>query len=146
MSELNYDRCPNDDMKVGVAKVGENPKTGAAVELSINGIASVIAVQSAMLTLSASMKAGHEQDFLEKTALVLFEKLDSDPHAICPLLTICSMCLVLLQGQASVGFDDEGNVVISPSEDLQDGGPLCMYDLDEENDDESDETTLGKNE
>ena len=104
MSDLSYDRCPRDDWKAGFATIGMNPQTGKPVELNINGVSSVIAMQSAFMTLSAAMKAGHEEDFLEKVALCLYGKLQDDPHALCPILSICSMILMMLDKQAGVVF------------------------------------------
>lgn len=134
MSDVNYDRCPGDDFKAGTAQIGVNPDNGEPVELNMNGVASVIAVQSALLTVSAAMRAGHEEDFLEKIALCLFGELTQDPHALCPLLTICSMCLLMLNEQAGVTFKD-GKVVIAPPDLGMESGPLCMYDDKEEEDD-----------
>lgn len=134
MSDISYDRCPGDDFKAGSAQVGVNPDNGEPVELNINGVASVIAVQSAMLTVSAAMKAGHEEDFLAKVALCLFGKLTSDPHALCPLLTICSMCLLMLNEQAGVTFKN-GKVVIAPPDLDMEAGPSCMFDDEDEDDD-----------
>jgi hypothetical protein len=132
VSGVSYDRCPGDDFKAGRAQIGVNPGTGEPVELNMNGVASVIAVQSALLTVSAAMKAGHEEDFLEKIALCLFGKLTQDPHALCPLLTICSMCLLMLNEQAGVTFKN-GKVVIAPPDLDMEPGPSCMYDDEEEN-------------
>lgn len=143
MSDIGYNRCPNDDFRAGTAVVGVNPDTGKSVELNINGVASVIAVQSAFLTVSAAMKNGHEKDFLEKIALCLFGKLTGDPHAICPLLTICSMCLLMLNEQAGVTFDKDGHVVIAPPDFPVETGPGCMFDdMDEGDDYGTDEKTV----
>ena len=136
MSDLSYDRCPNDDMKAGSAQVGENPDNGQPIELNMNGVAAVISVQSALLTLSAAMKAGHEEDFLEKVSLTLFGKLTGDPHAICPLLTICSMCLMMLTDQAGVSFDENGHVRIMPPDMPVEPGDTCMLDETEDEEDE----------
>jgi hypothetical protein len=143
MSDIGYNRCPNDDWKAGTAQIGENPKTGQPVELNINGISAVVSVQSALLTLSAAMKAGHEKDFIEKIALCLFGKLQDDPHAICPLLTVLSMVLLMLRGVVDVTFDNEGHVVITPPDVPIEPGPACMYDLLEgENENGTDEGTV----
>lgn len=137
MSDIGYTRCPNDDFGVGTAPIGVNPSTGKAVEININGVASVIALQSAMLTLSAAMKSGYEQDFLEKVALCLVEKLREDRHALCPLLTICGMCLTMITEEEVVTFDDEGHVHIVPNGvDPVNSGPSCMFDYND--DDEED--------
>jgi len=142
MSDLSYDRCPSDDWKVGFAEIGKDLSTGKPVELNINGVASVVAVQSALTTLSAAMKAGHEEDFLEKVTLCLFGKLEPDPHALCPLLAICSMLLLLITNQVGVSFQD-GKVRIHPEEVEVEGGDACMYDDGEDEDDGSDEGTMG---
>lgn len=144
--QLNYDRCPRDDLTVGVAAIGVNPNNDEPIELNIGGVASVIAIQSAMLTLSAAMKQGHEKDFLEKVALSIFGKLITDPHALCPLFTICSFCLLMLQREVGVTFDDDGNVVIASEDGSIEGRHECISDyfLGEDDDDESDETPMGK--
>ena len=54
--DVNQRRCPHDDWAAGKAKIGVNPDTGNPVELDINGVASVIALQSAFMTVSAAMK------------------------------------------------------------------------------------------
>lgn len=144
MSDMSYDRCPSDDWKAGFATIGTNPENGKPIELNINGVSSVIAMQSAFMTMSAAMKAGHEDDFLEKVALCLYGKLKDDPHALCPILSICSMILMMLNEQAGVVFKD-GKVRIQPPDIDMSGGDTCMYDLDEEEEDndEQDEETLG---
>lgn len=143
MSDINYDRCPGDDFKAGSAQIGMNPDTGEPVELNMNGVAAVIAVQSALLTVSAAMKAGHEEDFLEKVALTLFSKLTSDPHALCPLLTICFMCLLMLNEKAGVTFKD-GKVVIAPPDLDMESGASCMFDDEEEDDHGTDEGPMDR--
>ncbi len=144
MPNVSYGRCPNSDPGDRVAQIGINPDTGQPVELDINGVASVTAVQSALLTLGAALKKGHEKDFLEKVALCLFGKLVDDPHALCPLLTICSMCLLMLTKQAGVTFDEEGRVVIVPPDSSAEAGPTgptCMFD-----DDDGEDEDYGTNE
>ncbi len=144
MSDLSYDRCPHDDIKVLLAEIGKNPDTDQSIELSLGGVASTVAIQSAILTLGTSMKAGHEKDFLDKIALTLCGKLTSDPHAICPLLTICLMCLLMLQNEGGVEFDEEGSVVITPRDNSVGPNATCMYNNDKwENDNGKDEGTLG---
>ena len=133
-SEINYDRCPNDDFESGTALVGVNPTTGEPIEVDMKGVASVVGIQAAMLTLSCAMKSGYEQDFLEKVALGLFGKLQGgDIHALCPLLTVCTMCLLLLrsQNEADVTFDEHGHLMIGEY------GIACMFDGD--NNDETDD-------
>lgn len=144
MSDMSHDRCPNDNFDMGMAQIGTNPETGQPIELNMNGVAAVVAMQSAILTVSATMKSGHEEDFVEKIALCLFGKLTGDPHALCPVLTICSMCLLMLHEQAGVTFKD-GKVVIAPPDLDVKPGPACMFDDDEEEEDNhgTDEGTMG---
>ena len=127
MSDVSYDRCPNDDSEYGSAQIGMNPETGQPIELYSNGVASVVAIQSAILTLSAAMRAGAEEDFVEKVALCLFEKLSYDPHALCPLLTICSMCLLMLDKKTGITFKNGKIVIAPPGLDIE-PGPSCMFD------------------
>jgi len=136
MSDIAYERCPSDDWKAGTAQIGVNPKTGQAIELNINGVSAIVAIQSALLTLSAMMKAGYEEDFLEKITLCLSSKLRDDPHAICPLLTVLSTCMLMLRGETTTTFDDENCITISPLNVLVDRGPVCMYDNDNDDDEE----------
>lgn len=136
MSDISYDRCPNDDFKAGTARIGVNPGTGQPVELNINGVASVIAIESALLTVSVALKSGYEEDFLEKIALCLFERLTNDPHALCPLLTICSMCLLMLTQEAGVTFDKEGHVVIAPPGLSTATGSACIFDKEDGEDED----------
>lgn len=133
MPEMNFNRCPNDDLKSGTGIIGKNPETGKPIELGLNGLANVAAIQSALVGISASMKAGHEKDFLEKIALCLFERLLGDPHALCPLVTICTMCLGMLVQECEVTFDEEGHVIIAPPDVDIGSGLTCML---EEDDDE----------
>lgn len=140
MSELDYNRCSNDTMRASSAKIGENPETGKALELNINGVATVISIQSAMMTLSAAMKAGHEEDFLEKVALTLFGKLTSDPHAICPLLAIVSMIMIMLAEGGGVSFNEKGLLGISSPEMPLNPDETCMLgEFDEEDEEDDDE-------
>lgn len=139
MSDIGYNRCPNDDWRAGSARVGENPETGEPIEVNINGISAAIAVQSALATLTAAMKAGHEVDFLEKIALILYQKVEGDPHCLCPMLTLMSMLLLMVQGQAGVSFGKDGRVVIEPPDLDIDPGPSCMYEEYEEYGNGSDE-------
>ncbi len=135
MSDIGYDRCPNDDVKIGTTPVGVNPDTGQPVELNINGVAAVTAIQSALFTVGAALRNGHEEDFLEKVALCLFGELTNDRHALCPLLTVCLLCLHVLTQRAGVTFDKEGHVVIAPLNVHVEPGPVCMF---------GDETEEGK--
>ena len=131
MSELNYTRCPNDDWRAASAIVGENPQTGETIEVNINGLSAALAVQSALATLSAAMKAGHEPDFLEKIALMVFAKMEVDPHCLCPMLTLFGMLLMLTRGLGAVAFDKDGHVVFKTPDDDDDediGGPACVHD------------------
>ena len=145
MPTLIYRRCPQDDVIPVHTAIGVNPDNGEPIELNSGGMASVVAVQSAMLTLSTSMKNGTETDFLEKVALSVLGTLADDPHSLCPLFSVCSFCLLMLKERAGITFDDEGNVVIAS----EDGGSVAKHDCalslmdDEEDDDESDETPLG---
>jgi hypothetical protein len=135
MSEIEYDRCENDDRKGGSARVGTNPDTGEPLEININGVAAAVAVQSAINTLGMAMKAGHEKDFLEKVSLALLRAIAEDPHSMCPLLTVLTMCIMMVHGGVTPRCDEEGYVVIrDPEEDES-----CMFDPDEEDDDECDE-------
>lgn len=135
MSDIGYNRCPNDDYKLGTAEIGVNPDTGKPIELNLNGVATVVAVQSALLTLGAALRNGHEPDFLEKVSLAVYGKLIEDPHALCPLLTICSMCLLMLRRGAAITFDKDGHVVIAPPGiPAEESGPICMYDDEEDED------------
>lgn len=138
MSDLSYDRCPNDDWKSGTAQIGTNPDTGDPVELDLNGVSTVIAIQSAMLSTSAAMKVGHEDDFLAKVALCLFGKLVSDPHMICPLLTVLSMCTLMLSEQAGVIFNSEGRIVIAPPDGKTEAADSCMFEEMEEGEEDDD--------
>ncbi len=131
---LNKKRCPRDEPPGGWADIGVNPNTGDSVVMDISGVASVLAVQSAMMTLSAAMRKGHEKDFLEKVALSVFGKLALDPHALCPLFTICGYCLLMLQQQATVGFDDDGNLLIALEEAEAVAGHECVLDYRDEGD------------
>lgn len=144
MSGIGYNRCPNDDWKAGTAPVGVNPETGKPLELNINGISAVVSLQATLMAVSAAMKAGHEEDFLQKIALCLFEKLQGDPHAICPTLTVMSMCLTLLREEGHLVFGKEGQLIICPLDaalplDPKEWGPTCMYQDNEESNDVSDE-------
>jgi hypothetical protein len=136
MSDMNYSRCPNDDRRVRQVRVGKHPDTGQSVELNMNGISTVVSIWSAMCTLTATMKAGHEEDFLEKVALTLFGHLTQDPHALCPLLRVLSMCLLMLQETASITFDKEGHLTIAvPDGPLGGSKDMCSYNLNEESSD-----------
>lgn len=128
MSDIGYNRCPSDDWRAGSAQIGVNPETGQPIEVNVNGVAAAVAVQSALLTLTATMKAGHEVDFLEKVALTLFPKVQDDPHCLCPLLTLLSMLLLMVQGVAAITFDPEGNVVIRPPDMDIEPGETCMFE------------------
>ena len=128
MSDIGYNRCPRDNWRAASAVVGVNPLTGKPIEVGINGISAVTAIQSALSSLTTAMKAGHEEDFLEKVVLALLPGLKVDPHILCPMLTILGEALLLLQGTLEVGFDGEGNVVFHPpgNEDLNGHG--CMFE------------------
>lgn len=139
MSDIGYNRCPNDDWRAGSAQVGTNPETGEPIEVNINGVSAAIAGQSALATLTASMKAGHEPDFLEKIALILFSKIEDDPHCLCPLLTLLRMLLLMVQGDAAVSFGEDGRVVITPPDMPIEPGPSCIHEEYEEYGDGEDE-------
>lgn len=143
MSGINYDRCPKDNFQVVNTPIGVNPNNNEPIELNIGGVASVIAIQSAMLTLSTAMKNGTETDFLQKVALTLFGKLTSDPHALCPLFTVCLFCLLMLQDSTSITFDDKGNIVLASEDGEIIGQHECISDYfnDNEDNDETDELT-----
>ena len=140
-SEMSHKRCPHDDWVAGMAKIGMNPDTGEHVELDMNEVAAVVALQSAFLTVGASMRNGHKDDFLAKIALALFAKIESDPHSLCPVLSICSMLFLMIENQWGVAFKD-GKVLIQPPDVELNGGDTCMYE-NEEDDDGSDEETMG---
>lgn len=143
MPPLNQHRCPRDEPPGGTAQIGTNPNNGNAIVLGAQGVASVLAVQSAMMTLSAAMRHGHEKDFLEKVALSVFGKLSTDPHALCPLFTVVSFCLLMLRQAATIGFDDEGHILIAMEEDESIAGHQCIFDYDQgEQDDGPNETNL----
>jgi hypothetical protein len=151
MGDIAYDRCPNDDFRAGSAQVGVNPKTGQSVELNINGVGAVVSIHAALLSLSMAMKAGYEEGFLEKVALVLAGKLECDPHALCPLLTTLSMCLALVSKAGEITFNEEGHItIVFPDDDDPSGtitpcpGPECMYSSHEENDDEPHEPPMDR--
>jgi hypothetical protein len=130
--ELNYNRCPKDDWRAGSAEIGQNPDTGEPIELNINGVAAVQAVQSAMITLTAMLKAGHEDDFIEKVALCLWSKVGYDPHALCPMLKLLSLIALLTNGQAGISFKEDKTLVIAPpgepTEDIDRN--ICLFDED----------------
>ncbi len=136
MSDIGYNRCPNDDWSAASVVIGINPITGKPIEVNINGISAITAIQSALSSLTTAMKAGHEEDFLEKVVLALMPGLKNDPHILCPLLTVLGEALLLLQGTLEVGSDYEGNIVFHPpgNEDLNGHG--CMFDNDEEEEEE----------
>lgn len=127
---VGYNRCPNDDPQTDKVHIGVNPNTGCPIELDVNGVASVMAIQSAILTLGAALKGKHEVDFLEKVSLCLFERLLVDPHALCPLITICGMCLLMITKQAEIEFSKDGHVVIVPRDTSIDVGSMCVFDED----------------
>lgn len=142
--ELRYGRCPNDDWRAGSARVGVNPKTGDPIEININGVSAVLSIHSALSALTAAMKAGHEEDFIEKIVLALLPKVQDDPHCLCPLLAVLGEILLLLQGTLTVGSDSEGHVIFHPPESEELTGQGCMFDDDEEGDEDvDDEETLG---
>ena len=134
MGDIDYNRCPQDDWKAGTAPVGVNPETGQAIELNINGVAATLSVQACLVTLSAAMKAGYEEDFLEKIALCLYGKVVDDPHSLCPLLTVLGMILLMVRGQAVCQFDENNRVIITPPDTSIESGPMCMYGDYEEGD------------
>lgn len=151
MSALNYERCPKDTHSLVNATIGKNPENQEPIELNLQGVSSVVAIQSAILTLSTAMKVGSETDFLEKVALAVFGKLTHDPHALCPLFTICTYCLLMLREEAEVAFDADGNVLIGSPDGETMGTHECIFDYtietegEEEDDDEPDETPPGGN-
>ncbi len=132
--KLNDKRCSRDEPAGGWADIGVNPNTGDSVLMDISGVASVLAIQSAMMTLSAAMRKGHEKDFLEKVALSVFGKLAQDPHALCPLFTVCGYCLSLLQQHATIGFDDDGHLLIALEEAEEILEHECVLDYQSEGD------------
>lgn len=114
MGELSYDRCPNDDSKASSATIGYNPETGKPIELSLNAVAACTALHAASLAITTAMKAGVEDDFLEKIALCLYPRLEEDPHAMCPIITINSMMSALHRQHARVLFTKDERVMIIP--------------------------------
>ncbi len=150
MSSISHKRCSGDMDEFEDAQIGENPGTGQPIMLSLGGVASVVAVQSAMTTLGAVLKNGHEKDFLEKITLALYSKLKVDPHTLCPLLTVCVRCLLLLTQKTEVTFDKENHLIICAPDvlDTDDAwyDQTCIFDADEEEDEDygTDEGTVGE--
>ncbi len=109
---LNYNRCREDDVKACTAIIGKDPETGQLIELNIHGMAAAIAVHSAVLAVSAAIKTGVEEGFLERMALALIPRLEADPHLLCPMVRLFSKLLMLATNNASIEFGDEGEVKI----------------------------------
>ena len=145
MSDLRYTRCSTDDWKSGVAAIGLNTKTGEMVEMDFHSVNAAVGVHSALITLTAAMKAGHEDDFLPKIALFLASKLSGDPHCLCPMLELIIMLLNLLKGTASVDFDDDGELLLKYlDQEADEVYPGCLFKEEEEDDDELHEEADGE--
>ena len=142
MSDLNYGRCPHDDVQIGFACVGENPETGKSIEIDIHGVNAAVSVQAALTALTASMKVGHEPDFLERVALALYDGVRADPHSLCPLVTLTNMLLRLVRGTACVTFGDDGRVIIGPPN--EDPEPPCVHGEHKESSDELHEEEMDR--
>ncbi len=146
MSSISHKRCSGDMDEFEDVQIGANPSTGQPVMLGTGGVASVLAVQSAMMTLSTTLKNGHEKDFLEKIALALNKKLSGDPHALCPLLTVCSMCLLMLTKQVELTFDSENHLVIRVPAVSAAFDQTCAFNDDDDDDDNEGGKDHGTNE
>ncbi len=136
MSDLEYRRCPDDDWKAGSAEVGNNPDTGQPIEININGVSSVMSIQACLMALGAAMKAGHEEDFLEKITLCLYGKVIADPHSLCPLITILGSVMMLISDELVVKFGKDNQVQLVPMNETTPNKSTCIYDDDEGDDDE----------
>lgn len=130
MSDLNYQRCPGDDWKAGSAPIGTNPKTGKPIELDIHAISAAHSIQSCLSTLSSAMKAGHERDFLETVALSLLPRSLDDPHSLCPLMSVVSMIMLMVRGEASASFGEDGRIIIGPADvpEVGSDGGACVLE------------------
>lgn len=128
---LNYDRCPNDDMKIGTGVIGTNPKTGKPIELTVNELSAVASVHAAMLSITVAMRSGAEEDFIEKIALALSSRIAEDPHSLCPFSNLIAAMTALATGIGKVSFSKEGHVVIAPEginlDDWEKGCPLERF-------------------
>ncbi len=114
MSDLSYERCPKDGMRAATATLGVNPENGEKVEVNIHAAAAILAVHSAIMTLSSAIKTGVEDDFLERIVLGLIPKVDVDPHSVCPLLNIMWMLGMMTADDGAIGFSKDGHVLIVP--------------------------------
>jgi len=140
MGDINYSRCSNDEGKILPARIGMDPKTGKLLELNVNGVNVILSIQAALAALTAAMRAGHEEDFLEKIVLGLIPKVSADPHSLCPMLTIMGETLLLLQGGLAISCNAEGVLIFHGPEEEEQGGPVepvetsqgCMFDSPEE--------------
>ncbi len=111
---LGYQRCPEDECKGGIAALGIDPNNGKVVEADIHVISAIVAVHAALLSLSSTMKTGHEEDFLEKVAFGLVSKIAGDPHSLCPLVNLMGLIGVLATNNGTTITDDEGRLMIVP--------------------------------
>lgn len=124
---LRYVRCPQDDMKAATASIGTNPKTGKSIEMGFHSIAATQSVYAAILAVSAAIKSGVEDDFIEKLVLSLAPSISQDPHSLCPMLQLFLQLMLLAMNGATVSFGKDERVFITPKGSAFDpsGPPSC---------------------
>ena len=133
MAGIGYNRCPKEEWSAAVATVGINGKTGKPIEINVNGVSAAISIHAALMSLTAAMHAGHEEDFLDKIVITLTPRIIDDPHILCPMLTVLSKLLLLVQGHVEVSFGEDERVQIGPEEEPNPPS-MCLFDEEEEGD------------
>ena len=114
-TELNYQRCPEDDGNIITCEIGRS-QSGKAVCLGITEIASSLILHGATYGITMAVKTGVSNDFIARCAAGLTLRLDQDVHALCPIISVLIETSALMHG-GKMAFDAEGQVEIFPSAD-----------------------------
>ena len=113
--ELNYQRCPDDEMKVLSAELSTGV-LGESVTLGVAELVTDVQMKGCIYGVTLAIKGGVEDDFVSKAALGLLSQMGGDIHALCPVIGILCECFALMTG-GKVVLGKDGLVNIYPAKD-----------------------------
>lgn len=96
--ELVRIRCDDDDPTIIIAQQVGETVDGSIIEVGQAEIASAIAIDSSVQTLTLAVRNGVTGDFQLRTALGLSNMRILDPHGLCPLIGIIAATWAILAG------------------------------------------------
>ena len=113
-TELNYQRCPEDDGNLITCEIGRS-RSGRVMELGNPEIGTSLILLGATYGVTMAVKSGVPNDYIARCAAGLALRLGEDLHALCPIISILVEASALMHG-GKMAFDKEGLAEIFPSD------------------------------